>query len=293
MYLFWSSNSLFTYYLGISIWRQRLPEANKMSKSWVLAISIQSNGSTILERINDVIYTEYFEATNACRTAKEASQCNGKKIKCRVVELSQSVPSTSTTGRSAKDIMHMIAGNSVANVSDIRQSDWNTLMEHGNGYLSLRNCGIRNVDIPGLVQLCTDAIGSVTQLGLTDNSLGASGAVALASALLPYSPPLSVNMKQAATCTLGVCTNDEELSSTISDAPFNVADAVHQIPFNTVSSHFAHHLTAVFLSHNNVRDEGAVAIADVLSTGLLPHLVKLGKMNVHVVVHTCHSMSYV
>jgi hypothetical protein len=40
--------------------------------------------------------------------------------------------------------------------------------------------------------------------------------------------------------------------------------------------HFSRVLCALFLSSNNVGDAGAIAIADVLSSGLLPQLVKIG-----------------
>lgn len=171
----------------IDLWRKKLRAATNPSSEqrlWVLAVPVTRGGVKIFERIDEDTFESYDAATNACRRTKQLSPV---KIKCRVIEFSSVVLATSSSiGRTAQDII------------DILRTDGLTIDEHDvqsslrrelpTGYLCLREKGISGHDIPGIISLCEHSGGCITQLGLTHNSLRATGTKLLSSSLQVGSP---------------------------------------------------------------------------------------------------------
>lgn len=210
----------------IDVWKSLVYEfENRPTKLFTLAIPVMSEGKCTMVRMNNhEVFTCHMSATTSCRLANEANPLN---VKCRVAEVSHTVPSSFITGRSADDLI------AIANVhADMKENYNEYKADKNNGYLSLQGRKIVAQDVAGITSLVCLANGTITQLGLSRNCLQSDGGVALASSLT--SPP--------------------QLDS--------------RLAFQKLS--------ALFLSSNNLGDGGAIAIAGVMSSGLLPLLIKIG-----------------
>ena len=105
-----------------------------------------------------------------------------------------------------------------------------------NGYLALANKGLVSQDIPGVIELCFQL--AVTQMGLSHNNIGSNGAQFLAKSLL----------------------ENIQLPKLVAVPEYNICNSI----------------IALFLSSNQIRDDGAIAIASIISSGSLPQLIKVG-----------------
>lgn len=240
---------------SIDAWQPLVREAeNEPKKEWVVATISFLNGVAVNERVDDVV-SSYAEACDRCRIRNKSTSTSTSKIKrCRVVEKKDSIGCGEGSGRSCLqllDIMHpplpSLSSSSLTQ-SETEQVtiDWEDLLGHGNGYLSLRNKNVAYVDVPGVVECITLAGGLVSQLGLSQNTLGGGGTVSLMKELLhPITPSCFSNI-----CALYLSNNNIEDKGAIA-----VADLIasRQLP-----------IVKVGLNSNNITDVGACAIAKIL-----------------------------
>lgn len=214
---------------SIDSWRPLVREAeNEPKRDWVVTTTAFLCGKEVNERVDDVVFTVYSDACDWCRLMNATTVTSPTKSKkCRVVELKDSIAFGAGEGRSCFQLLEITpADRDSALTAGSSVIDWDGLLGHGNGYLSLRNKNVVAADVPGIISCVVLAEGLVTQLGLSQNSLKQAGAVALASELL-----------RPVACF--------------------------------------QHISALFLSNNNIGDEGAIVVADLIVSRLLP-LVKLG-----------------
>jgi hypothetical protein len=271
----------------------------------VITTDIFLEKSIVHERIDNNVYVGFAEACNVTRELNEAYfnhtiTALKSKPRFKVFEIADTVPHGSRRGRTAEELLdiaalpvdHLQKAVELQEVEDsaavITADPWAVYLS--NGYLSLRSKDIAACDVPAILDICSQAEGRVTQLGLSDNRLLGDGTQLLTSGLLNTSYCSSIcclflsdnNIGDDGATAIAHLINSRALplvklglnSNCITDVGVRaLADALRSTPTAIVSEGCAAAeaccpLTVLGLSRNEISTEGAVYLADALSTNI-------------------------